>query len=134
MPCADDSDGVDLQFHDLAGGQTILRQHALDGLAQHLFRSSRKLLGQCALAQPAGVATVAVVDLLLELLAGDVDLLRIHDHHEITGVHVGGVPRLALASEEVGDLRGQTAERLALGIDQVPALFNLARLCGVRLQ
>src|SRR4051812_30443087 len=66
--------GVDLQFGDLLPPQPVLREHALDGAAEPLFRPAAELLAQRAAAQPARVARVAVVALLVELVAGDLDL------------------------------------------------------------
>ena len=70
-----------------------------------------------------------VVHLLVELLARDGDLLGVHDHDEVAGVDVRGVLGLGLAAQGVGDLRSQTPERLALCVDEVPTLFDLARFC-----
>ena len=69
-----------------------------------------------------------VVELLVELLAGDRDLLGVDDDHEVAGVHVRRVLRLALAAQRVRDARGETPERLAFGVDEIPALLDLAGL------
>src|SRR4051794_36247410 len=71
--------GVDLQLRQLLRGEAVLRQHSLDGLAQHLGGPALELLAQRALLEPAGIPGVAVVDLLVELVAGDRDLLGVHD-------------------------------------------------------
>ena len=70
-----------------------------------------------------------MVHLLVELLAGDRDLLGVDDDDEVAGVDVRRVLRLVLAAERVGDLRRETAERLAVGVDDVPVAGDLARLC-----
>ena len=125
--------GVDLQLAQLGRGELVLGEHALHRLAQHLLRAPVELLAERALAQPARVAGVVVVDLLVELLAGDVDLLGVHDDHEVARVDVRRVGRLALAAQHVRDLRREPAERLGLGVDHVPVALDLARLGGVRL-
>src|SRR3954466_5377528 len=121
--------GVDLQLADLRAGQAVPREHAFDRLPQYLGRAALELLAQRAALQPAGIAGMAVVHLRVELVAGDVDLLGVHDHDEVARVAVRRVLRLALAAQRVGDLRSQTPQRLALGIDEVPAALDLAGLC-----
>src|ERR671919_912570 len=106
---------VDLQLRDLPVGEAVAGEHPLDRLSQHLGRAGLELLAQGARAKAAGVARVAIVALLLELLAGDGDLLGVHDDDEVAGVDVGRVLRLALAAQSVRDARGETAEVLALG-------------------
>src|SRR5471032_3120837 len=68
-----------------------------------------------------------VVDLLLELLAGDGDLLGIHDGDMRREL------RLVLAAQPLGDLGRETPEGLALGIHDQPVALNLARFWVVRL-
>jgi hypothetical protein len=65
------------------------------------------------------------------LLAGDPDLLRVDDDHEVAGVDVRGVGGLALAAQRVGDARRQPPEGLPLGVHDVPVALDLARLCGI---
>ena len=69
-----------------------------------------------------------MVHLLVELVPGDVDLLGVDDDDEVAGVDVRGVLGLALAAQRVGDLRRKTPEGLPLGVDEVPAASDLARL------
>src|SRR5436190_7986640 len=125
--------GVDLQLRDLLTGEPVLREHALHGAAQDLLRTTVELLAKRSAVQPARVAGVPVVALLVELVAGDLDLLGVDDDHEVAGVHVRRVGRLALAAQRVGDTRRQASEGLALGVDDVPLTGDLAWLCGVGL-
>ena len=78
--------------------------------------------------RPPGIAGVAVVELLLELLAGHRDLLGVHDDHEVAHVAVRRVLGLALAPQRVRDLGGQPAERLAARVDHEPVALAV---CGV---
>src|SRR5439155_26128539 len=71
---------------------------------------------------------MAVVELLVELLAGHVDALGVDDDDEVARVDMGGVLGLPLPAERVGDPRGETSERLPVGVDDVPAASNLTRL------
>ena len=81
--------------------------------------------------RPPWIAGVAVVDLLLQLVAGDADALAVDDHDEVAGVDVRRVRRLELAAQRVGDARRETAERLAVGVDHVPAALDLAGLGAI---
>jgi len=74
-----------------------------------------------------------VDQLLVELLPGDVDLFRVHDDHEVAGVHVRCVLRLALSAERVRDLGRKPSERLPVGVDEVPIASDLAGFCAVGL-
>ena len=72
---------------------------------------------------------MAVVHLLVELVPGDLDLLRVDDHDEVTGVDVRRVLRLPLAAQGVGDARRKPAQGLTLGVDDIPAATDFAGLC-----
>src|SRR5256885_11283253 len=121
--------GVDLQLVDLGAREAVPREHALDRLAQHLGRPALELVAERPAAQAARVARVTVGHLVVELVAGDGDLLGVDDHHEDARVDVRGVLGLVLAAERVGDLRSETPERLPFGVDEVPAALDLARFC-----
>src|SRR5262245_10012558 len=120
---------VDLELEQLRAAEAVPREHALDRLAEHFGRPALELVAQRPAAEPARIAGVPVVHLVVELLAGDRDLLRVHDDDEIAGVDVGRVLRLALAAQRVGDVRREPAQGLPLGIDDVPVALDLAGLC-----
>ena len=88
--------------------------------AQDLFGSAVELFAQCPAAKTSGIPGMPVVALLVELVAGDVDLLRVDDDHEVAGVHVRGVLGLPLAAQLVRDAGGEPAERLPVGVHHVP--------------
>ena len=60
--------------------------------------------------EAARVAGVAVGHLGGLLVAGEGDLVGVHDDDEVTGVDVRGEDRLVLAAQEVGGLDGEAAE------------------------
>ena len=124
---------VDLQLGQLGPREAVAGQHALDGLAQHLGRLPVELLAQRPGAEPARIAGVPVVHLLVELLARDLDLLRVHDHDEVARVGMRGVLGLPLATQSVRDGCREPAESLPVGVDDVPVAGDLARLCAVGL-
>src|SRR4029078_10494362 len=96
---------VDLELSDLCTTKPVARKHALDRFAQHFGRPALELLAQRTAPEPTGVTRMAVVHLLVKLVAGDLDLLRVDDDDEIAGVDVRGVFRLALAAQRLGDAR-----------------------------
>src|SRR5262245_29937770 len=124
---------IDLELRDLAARKPVAREHSLHRLADDLGRAPLELLGERPRAKAARIARVAVVALLLELVAGDRDLLGVDDDDEVTGVDVRRVLRLALSPQGVRDARGKATQGLAVGIDDVPALLDLLRLGGVSL-
>ena len=76
---------------------------------------------------------MAVIELLVELVAGDVDLLRVDHDDEVTGVDVRRVLRLVLAAQRVRDRRSEAPEGLAVGVDDVPLASDLSGLGVVGL-
>jgi len=78
--------------------------------------------------QPAGIARMAVVLLLSQLVAGDVHAVGVDDDHEVPGVHVGGVLGLVLALQDRRDLRGETPKRKPFGVHHPPVAFDLGGL------
>src|SRR5579863_9778310 len=119
--------GVDLELRDLLPREPVLREHPLDRDAQHLGRTPVELLAERAALETARIARVAVVPLLVELVARDVDLLRVHDDDEVTRIGMRRELRLALAAERIGDLGRETAEGLPVGVDEVPLARDFSR-------
>src|SRR5437763_12047648 len=76
---------------------------------------------------------MAVITLLVELVSGHPDLLRVHDDDEVSGVDMRRVFRLSLATERVGDAGREPAKRLPVGIHDVPVAGDLARFRVVGL-
>jgi hypothetical protein len=81
-------------------------------------------LAQVLRLEVADVPGEAVVHLVLQLVAGDVDLLGVDHDDVVAGVHVRGVDRLVLAAQARGDLRAQAAQGLAAGVDEVPVALD----------
>jgi hypothetical protein len=69
---------------------------------------------------------VVLVD--LGLVPRDANLVRVEDDHEVAGVDVGGIRRLVLALDDVGDAGRESAEHLVGGVDHVPVGLYFARL------
>ena len=69
--------------------------------------------------------------LLLQLLAGNYDFVRIDNDNEISAIDVGGERRLVLAAQQNGGLRRDTAQGLAGGVDDLNALGKVLHGAGV---
>src|SRR5882724_346806 len=121
--------GVDLRLVQLLPREAVPREHALDRLADHFGRPALELVTQRPAPQATRIAGMAVVELVVQLVAGDGDLLRVDDDDEVAGVDVRCVLRLRLAAQRVCDLGRQATKGLALGVNDVPAALDLARLC-----
>src|SRR5919204_3150540 len=124
---------VDLQLRDLLTREPVLREHAFDGGAEDLFGPAVELFPQRSAAQSTRIARVTVVALLVELVPGHADLLGVHDDDEIAGVDVRGVRRLSLPAQNVGDAGREPAERLPVGVHDVPVAGDLTRFGGIGL-
>src|SRR5438270_10088800 len=90
-------------------------------------------LRETGLPEAAGVFAMAVVGFPLGLLAGDAQLCDVDDDDIIARVHVRRVLRLMLAAQPRGDLHREPPQDLALSVDHIPAVLDLARFCRVGL-
>jgi hypothetical protein len=72
------------------------------------------------LAKAAQIARVPAIDLVGELPACQVDLLRIDHDHVVTHVEVRRIDHLVLAPEHRGHLGGQPPQHLIFRVDQIP--------------
>src|SRR5574340_903385 len=71
--------GVALELLQHRVAERTLGQHALDGLLEHAPRKARLHLAERARRDPARVAAVTVVELVVGLAAGHADLLDVGD-------------------------------------------------------
>src|SRR5258706_11862976 len=77
-------------------------------------------LAEAHRAYAAGIAAVAVVELVLGLVAGHLDLFDVSDDDEVPGVDVGRVDRLVLAPQAMRNGAGEAAKHLVARVDEVP--------------
>src|SRR3989441_6619050 len=117
---------VDLELRDLLPSQPVLRKHALHRSTQNLFGPALELLAQRSAADPAGIAGVAEIALLVELVASHLDLLGIDDDHEIADVDMRRVLGLPFAAQLLRDAGGEPAERLPVGVHHVPVAVDFS--------
>ena len=117
--------GIDLQLLGHLTSQGALGQHADDGMAN---RELRLLSQQLAIGRgldAAGIAAVMVLDLLVQLLAGEDHFVSVDNDHIVTGIHMGGIDGLVLPAKDIGHLAGNTAQHLALSIDDIPLALDV---------
>jgi hypothetical protein len=115
------SAAINFQLGEEAATEPILRQHpahrgldqALRLISEHLARGSR--------ADAARIGRVAMVQLILGLRAGKLDLRRIDDDNEIAGVLMGREVRSMLAAQDASRTRRNPAQGAPIGVDQNPA-------------
>ena len=117
--------------HQLALQRAAL-QHALDGLFDDaLGELALEDLARRALLDAAGIARVAVVDLVVVLIAGEDDLVGVDDDDVVTAIDVRRVDGFVLALEARGDESGEPADDETVGVDQDPLLLHLAGLATI---
>ena len=120
---------VDLEVGHLLAAERTARNHALHGLLDHTLRilAVQDLALGTAL-DPARVTGVPVEDVGVALVAGQLHLLGIDHDDMVAAIHVRGVGRLVLATQDVRQDAGEPAENEAVGVDDVPLLLDFGRL------
>ena len=110
--------------------QRILREHA----AYCIFHQSKwlalQLLLGSACALTSGVARVTDVLLLVPLVSSQNDLLCIDHNYVVTTVCVWSEIRLVLSAQALRNFGCQTAQSLALSIDEQPLLICVLLVDG----
>lgn len=119
----------DLELAEHLPSQRVARQHALDGLRDHPLRRLIQQLLQGFGFQVTDVARVAMVKLVLELSTRHADLLSVDDDDVVARIDVRRVLGLVLTAQAPSDLRRKPAERLAVGVDEIPIAPDFRRLC-----
>ena len=122
--------GIEAQVAHLLAAKRTPRDHALNGFFQNALRKAtfQNLRRRDAL-NPTGIARVLIIDLLAELAAGEAHLIRIDDDDIVTAIDVRGIAWLMLAAQDVGDNGGNATNDETIGVNQMPLLFDLCRLC-----
>jgi hypothetical protein len=71
---------------------------------------------------------MTVVDLVVGLVAGDAELVRIDDDDEVTRIDVRRVDGFVLAAQAEGDFTGHPAQDLVGRVDHKPLMRHFGRL------
>ena len=117
----------DVETIQLNLGQTVLRQHALDGRLDDALGVGLEQLG-VAIATQATRTTGVHVQFLAQLVAGQSDLVGVEDDHVVAGIGVRSVGRLVLATQQGCRLSGETTEHHVGGVDDVPVVSQISWL------
>ena len=116
---------VHLQLLDNPASETVVRQHAFDGVFDHIPRIALHQIFEHAGLGAAGIAGMREIRLLLETLARDANLIRVDDDHEITRVDMRRKDRLVLSAKYACDVRREPTKDKSVGVDDIPFLVDL---------
>ena len=119
--------GIDLQLLDHLVRQLILRQHSADRVIDQIFRFSLFAVAVAFESQP-GIAGVPGVMAVIHLFARHRHLFGVDHDHKITAIDMRSVLWTVFAHQHHGDVTGQSAEHFVARVDDMPLLFDLARL------
>src|SRR5690606_10310416 len=114
--------------------EAVLGDHPGDRLLHSALGARGEELGVVDALEATRVVRVTVGALLLQLGAGQSDLVRVDDDDKVTGVDVGCESRLVLAAEQTRGLRCEPTQNNISGVDDVPLALDVAGLRGVRTQ
>ncbi len=106
----------------------VLGQHALDRQLNNPLRMGLLQLFEVGGLQVADVAGVVLIQLVLALVAGDLDLVRVDHDNVITGIHMRGVGGLVLAAQSTSDLGCDITQGLVFCVDQEPLPLDFGGL------
>src|SRR5262245_13406194 len=100
---------VDAEFLRHMVSEWVFGKHAFDGFGQEYCRIfSEYMLRGCGL-QPTGISAVMAIELCGHFVAGQTDLLGIHDDDMISHIHVGSKGRPVFAAQYSGDASRQSS-------------------------
>src|ERR1700682_5853176 len=72
-----------------------------------------------------------MIKLVVLLVTGDLDLVDIGHHDEITGVDMRCVDRLLLSAQTMRTAARQASKHLVIGVDDIPIPRDVLRLGGI---
>ncbi len=105
--------GVDAQLSVQRTTQRRVGQHTPDRPLDHTRWSLGQLIFEHDSPQAAGIAGVAIVDLLVGLASTQADFGCVDHDDVIAQVHVGCIGRVVLAPQELSHLASEATERHA---------------------
>lgn len=117
--------GVALQTGDDCAGETVLGQHALDGVLNHEAWVLSAEVRNAKVLFTANEARIEHVLLLVFLFACHTNLVGVNDDYIIACDSAWRVGRTMLATKNVGNLHGQTTQHFAGGVYYIPLGLNL---------
>jgi hypothetical protein len=113
---------INTKFLGASGAQFVLGQHAQDGIANHFSGLLLHTPANRNFLKAAGIATVTVVHLLIDLVSSESDFLGIDDHDVVAALLIRSEIGLILADEHAGHASGQAPEDLIVRVNDEPIL------------
>src|SRR5208283_1733196 len=121
---------INLELGEEPPAQPIFRQHsAYRRLDQSLGFRFEHLAGRGA-ADPAGIISVPMVELVDGLCAGQLDLRGVDNHDKVAGVLMRGEIRTIFAAQDARGARGHSPQGAVGSVDQDPAAVPEGVLMG----
>ena len=111
---------INMKVADELVTKTCLREHSFNGPPHEFSGSLCKDFLRRGEALATRVTGVANVHAIVHLVALEGHLLSVDDDDVVTAIHVGGVSRLGLATEDKSNPGSKTAKRKIRGIDDDP--------------
>ncbi len=99
--------------------ELVLGEHAAHRLVQHSAGVFLQLVLERDRVDTARETAEAMVDLVMALVAGDIDTVGIDEDHEVAAIDVGSIVYFALAGKDSRKLGREAAQNLALRIVEV---------------
>jgi hypothetical protein len=124
-----DADSIRRAFTEnfASRGGVVPDQHRLYAAPARLSRNHWALAGDWTIGKQATVLNQANGRLVYRFHARDLHLIGVDDHHMIASIEERRVPGVFLPHQDVGDLRGQSAQSLSRSIHDVPLAHNFPR-------
>jgi len=119
---------IDLQILEDSIAEAVLGQHAANSVLNDECRLLRKEVRRSSEALTSRETGVARVDLVGQLVARELHLVRIDYDDEITAISVRSVAGLVLASEDLSHLRRKTSQHLVRRVDNEPLFLSSFRI------
>ena len=116
--------GINLQVPENGVAQTVLGEHAANGLFQNERGPLLQVVGRCRETLAARIARVTYIDLVGHFFAGQSHLVGVDHHALVAAIDMGRKARLVLASEDLRDLGSKTALYLVRRVDHDPLLVD----------
>ena len=117
---------VDAQSGKSFSADGIVRDHTLNSKLHSQLRLLSHEGGILHLFQSADITGVTDVVFLLKLFAGEDCLFAVDDDNVISAIYMRCVSRLILAAKKICCKGRDSAERLALSVDNIPLAGNFA--------
>ena len=108
-----------------------LREHSFDGPPYEFGRSLCKDLLRSRETLSTRITGVTDINTIVHLVSLEHDLLGVDHDDVVTAVHVRGVARLVLATEDKSDPGSKTAECQICSIDDEPLFLYSCRIEGI---